>query len=284
MNIARLCKVISVLWFTTARDSRRESLKIKAGPSHRPETGSSPSLPMHWTLKAATDDTNEVFDTFTMSDNRLERTRRPEDVPLSSRPSSASNKHLSTDVFCTRATLNPAPPDTTTVPALLPDASPALVMLQLLKFDSMTKTTAAPDTATAPPRTAKLMILTPLAEQVEKLQDEMVTTESLEPGSSTANAPPLLLEGTPVAPLATRTELLLKWHSLTLMSDKAALVAYTAPPPPLAVPGRTDVESVNAVHLLKLDLEMITVRLDPLKFVERGAYSTPSLNSFTCGD
>jgi hypothetical protein len=157
-------------------------------------------------------------------------------------------------------------------------------MLQVLKFDSMTTTTAAPDTATAPPLTAKLMMFAPLVEQLEKLQDEMVTTESLEPGSSTANAPPLLLEGTPVAPLATRTELLLKWHSLTLMSDKAALVAYTAPPPPLAVPGRTDVESVDAVQPLKLDLEMRTVRLDPVEFIERGDDNKPSLNSFTCGD
>ena len=98
-------------------------------------------------------------------------------------------------------------------------------MLQLLKFDFTTETTAAPDTATAPPRTAKLIMFAPLAEQLVKLQDEMATTESLKHGSSTANAPPLLLEGTPVAPLATRTELPLKRHSLTLMLDKAALLA-----------------------------------------------------------
>jgi hypothetical protein len=157
-------------------------------------------------------------------------------------------------------------------------------MLQLLKFDFTTETTAAPDTATAPPRTAKLMMFTPLAEQLVKLQDEMATTESLEHGSSAANAPPLLLEGTPVAPLATRTELPLKWHSLTLMSDKAALLAYTAPPPPLAVPGRTDVESVDAVHSLKLHFMTTTVKLNPVEFIERGADSKPSLNSFTCGD
>ena len=47
LNTARLCKFISMLWFTTARDCRRESLKINMGPTHRPVTGSKPSLPIH---------------------------------------------------------------------------------------------------------------------------------------------------------------------------------------------------------------------------------------------
>ena len=97
----------------------------------------------------------------------------------------------------------------------------------------------------------------------------------MEYGSSTAKAPPLLLEGTPVAPQATVTELLVKLELLTFKYDSATLFAYTAPPPPLAVPGRTEVESVSAEHSKKLEFKMRTVTLVPVKDSTLGGKSEP---------
>ena len=159
----------------------------------------------------------------------------------------------------------------------------ALFTLQLMKFEPATETEVARDTATAPPRTAKLEMFAPRAAQLMKLQDEMATTEMFEPGHSTANAPPLLLEGVPVAPQATVTELLLKLQLLVLKFDRATLFAYTAPPPPLATPGRTDVELVLAEQLAKLEFKIITVKLNPVKFIALDDFSDPPVNSETCG-
>jgi hypothetical protein len=101
----------------------------------------------------------------------------PNDVLLSSWLSAPSNSHHSTAVIRANATLSPAPPDTTTLRTLMLNKSPASEMLQFVKFDLMTETTAAPDTATAPPRTATLIMLAPLAEHFKKLQEEMFTDE-----------------------------------------------------------------------------------------------------------
>ena len=106
----------------------------------------------------------------------------------------------------------------------------------------------------------------------------------MEYGSSTAKAPPLLLEGTPVAPQATVTELLLKLELLTFKYDSATLFAYTAPPPPLAVPGRTEVESVSAEHPEKLEFKMRTVTLVPAKASALGGKSEPAENRDNWGE
>ncbi len=92
------------------------------------------------------------------------------------------------------------------------------------------------------------------------------------------------MEDAPVAPQATVTELLLKLELLTLKFDRATLFEYTAPPPPLAVPGRTDVELVSAEQLTKLEFNMITVRLDPVNVGTFVGSSEPSMNSETWGE
>jgi hypothetical protein len=152
-----------------------------------------------------------------------------------------------------------------------------------MKFEPVTETEVTRDTATAPPRTAKLEMFAPPAVQLTKLQDEMATTEMFEPGNSTASAPPQLLEGVPVAPQATVTELLLKLQLLALKFDRATLFVYTAPPPPLAVPGRTDVELVSPEHLSKLEFEITTCKLNPVKFMALEDFNDPRTNSEICG-
>ncbi len=69
------------------------------------------------------------------------RTSSPVDVPLTSWPPVASNKHRSMDTFWARTTLMPAPPDTKAVATeLLGEASD---MLQLVKVELMTDTEVA---------------------------------------------------------------------------------------------------------------------------------------------
>ena len=186
------------------------------------------------------------------------------------------------DVFLARATHAPAPPEMTPPPASLLDE--VSVMLQFTNLERTNDTDAALYTTTAPPRTAMLEILAPLAVQFKKLQDEIRTAELCDPGNSTASAPPLLLEGTPLLPNATYTELPMKLQSIALKLDITMLLAYTAPPPPLDVPGRTDVEVVNALHSMKFEFEMMTVKLNPTKLVELGEDNRPFLNSDTCGE
>ncbi len=84
-----------------------------------------------------------------------------------------------------------------------------------------------------------------------------------------------------MAPHATATELLLKLEWLTLKFNRATLLAYTAPPPPLAEPGRTDVELVSAEHSKKLEFEIRKVRLVPAKIGAFGGNSEPPMNSDT---
>ena len=126
-----------------------------------------------------------------------------------------------------------------------------------------------------------LVMLAPRDVQLKKVHDVITTTELLDPETSTATAPPLLLEGAPVAPHATATELLLKLELLTLKFNRATLLAYTAPPPPLAEPGRTDVELVRAEHSKKLEFDMRTVRLVPVRIGAFGGNSEPPMNSDT---
>ena len=89
------------------------------------------------------------------------------------------------------------------------------------------------------------------------------------------------MEGAPVAPHATATELLLKLELLTLKLNSATLLAYTAPPPPLAEPGRTDVELVSAEHSTKSEFEIKKVRLVPAKIGAFGGNSEPPMNTDT---
>ena len=82
-------------------------------------------------------------------------------------------------------------------------------------------------------------------------------------GISTDTAPPLLFEGWPLALLATVTAQLLKVDDCRLKFQNAALLAYTAPPPPLAIPGRTDAGLVIAEHSVKLEFRIKIVKLNP---------------------
>ena len=79
-------------------------------------------------------------------------------------------------------------------------------------------------------------------------------------------------------------ELLLKLQLLTFKYDSATLFAYTAPPPPLAVPGRTEVESVSAEHSRKLEFKMRTVTLVPAKGRAMGGKSEPAENRDNWGE
>ncbi len=64
----------------------------------------------------------------------------------------------------------------------------------------------------------------------------------------------------------------------------ATLLAWTAPPPPLALPGRTDGELVNAKHAVKLELKMKNVRLNPANLSAWGGWSTVLMNVDTWGE
>jgi len=94
----------------------------------------------------------------------------------------------------------------------------------------------------------------------------------------------VLLDDTPVAPQATVTELLLKLQLLTFKYDSAMLFAYTAPPPPLAMPGRTEVESVSAEHSRKLEFKIRTVTFVPAKASAMGGKSEPTENRDNWGE
>jgi hypothetical protein len=109
--------------------------------------------------------------------------------------------------------------------------------------------------------------------QLKNLQDDIATEEYFEPPASTAKAPPLLKEGSPVVPLATVTVLPLNVDSVTLKLVRAALLAYNVPPPPFASPGRADDEFENTEHCKKWDFDVRTVTLNPL------APSTPTEGS-----
>jgi hypothetical protein len=52
--------------------------------------------------------------------------------------------------------------------------------------------------------------------------------------------------------------------------DTAAPYTYTAPPPPLVAPGRTEDGSVTAEHSEKLELVIATDKFEPVVFEERG--------------
>ena len=95
----------------------------------------------------------------------------------------------------------------------------------------------------------------PLAEQFQNVLDDNKTEAFLMVlllGISTDTPPPLLLEGAPLAPIATTTEQLLDDDGCTMTFANATLLAYTAPPPPLAAPGTTDVELETDEHAVKL--------------------------------
>ena len=148
---------------------------------------------------------------------------------------------------------------------------------------------AARDTATPPPRTAVKgeYCPAPLAEQFQNVLDDNKTdafVTLLPLGISTETPPPLLLEGEPLAPIATTTEQLLNDDDCTLTFANATLLAYTAPPPPLAAPGTTDVELVTAEHAVKLQLDMENVTLNPANIGAWGGCSTPPMNVDTWGE
>jgi hypothetical protein len=126
-----------------------------------------------------------------------------------------------------------------------------------------------------------------LAEQFQNALDNSKTEEFvalLLLGISTDTPPPLQLEGTPTVPIATTTEQLLNDDDRTLTFVNATLLAYTAPPPPLAVPGTTDVELVTAEHAVKLQLEMRNVTLKPANLGNWGGSSAPLMNVETWGE
>jgi hypothetical protein len=180
----------------------------------------------------------------------------------------------------TRTALKPAPPDTTEILG-------APATLQALKLVFETLMAVARDTATPPPRTAVKgeYCPAPLAEQFQNVLDDNKTEALLLPlGISTDTPPPLLLEGRPTVPIATTTEQLLNDDDCSLTLANATLLAYTAPPPPLAAPGTTDVELVTAEHAVKLQLDTENVTLDPANFGACGGCSTPLRNTDTCGE
>ncbi len=82
----------------------------------------------------------------------------------------------------------------------------------------------------------------------------------------------------------TVTELQLKLELLTFKYASATLFAYTAPPPALAVPRRTEVESVSAEHSKKLEFKMITVTFIPVKASGLGGKSEPTINRDNWGE
>jgi hypothetical protein len=208
-------------------------------------------------------------------------TSRPADVPLESWLPAPLNEQPFNETNGTRAALKPAPPDKKTLVAA--------ATLQALKLVFETLIAAARDTANPPPRTAVKgeYCPAPLAEQFQKVLDDNTTEALLPSGISTDTPPPLLLEGgKPTALIATVTEQLLNDDDCMLTLANATLLAWTAPPQPLAVPGRTDFEVVDAEHAVKLELKMKNVRLYPASFSAWGGRSTVivSLNADTWGE
>jgi hypothetical protein len=125
------------------------------------------------------------------------RTSTPVDDSLESSPPVAVNVHPSMDKVRTRVKLIPAPPETTlkmpvAFTPLISVFTTAPCILQFTNVDFFVTTCDALDTATAPPRTATLGIPAPRAVQLIKLQEKTPTTNELEPGTSTAKAPPAL--------------------------------------------------------------------------------------------
>jgi hypothetical protein len=206
-------------------------------------------------------------------------TSRPAEVTLESWPPAPLKEQPVKEAVGTRTALKPAPPDTT-------ETLVAPATLQALKLVFATMMAAARDTATPPPRTAVKgeYCPAPLAEQFQKVLDDNTTEALLPPGISTDTPPPLLLEGKPTAPIATVTEQLLNDDDSMLTLAKTTL-AWTAPPPPLAVPGRTDAEMVKAEHVVKLELSMKNAKLNPANFSAWRGWSTVlPLNVDTWGE
>jgi hypothetical protein len=112
----------------------------------------------------------------------------------------------------------------------------------------------------------------------------MIAAEFWDSKTSTASAPPLLLDVTPVAPHATSTELLSKVVLLMLKFDKATLSRYTEPPPPSAEPGRTEEDTAWAEHRKKLLPEMITSKFDPDVFALCRGENIPFSIRDDCGE
>jgi hypothetical protein len=146
---------------------------------------------------------------------------------------------------------------------------------------------AARDTNTPPPRTAVKGEYgpAPLAEQFQNILDDNNTEGLLTIRISTDTPPPLLFDaGEPTAPIRTVTKQLMNDDDCTLTFVNAALLAYTAPPPPLAMPIGTDVELETAEHAIKLQLDMNNMRLDPANFSAGGGRNVWNLKMETWGE
>jgi hypothetical protein len=103
-------------------------------------------------------------------------------------------------------------------------------------------------------------------------------------GNSKHTAPPQLLDDTPLAPLATKTEQLLNSKAYKLTFKSATLLTCIAPPPPLDEPGLTALTFVKTEHAVKLEFKMKTVKLDPDKLGALRGRSRPVLNAETWGE
>jgi hypothetical protein len=160
----------------------------------------------------------------------------------------------------------------------------AFMILQFVKLARTTEMCAVRNTCTAPPSTPMFGLLDPSAAQLKKLQDESATIEDADLPASTANAPPLLKEDKPVLPNATVTRLSVNVDSVTLKLVRAALLAYIAPPPPLASSGRPDDAFEVAEHWENKDFDIRTLRLNPVtSFDLSEGINTPSLKLETWG-
>jgi hypothetical protein len=129
-----------------------------------------------------------------------------------------------------------------------------------------------------------LPVITAKTAQLKKLQDESTAIDDVDLPASTANAPPLLKEDKPVLPNATVTRLSVNVDSVTLKLVRAALLAYIAPPPPLASSRRPDDAFEVAEHWENKDFDIETVRLNPVAlFLVSDDSNTPSLKLETWG-